>query len=156
MARIRTDFIQVWYVFLVERAILEPVGMVNASKNKDRMIDAATIANPNALVHSQVIVFLLALFTIFSLSNDDLVRINFPYLLDGNTEKSIYLPIYLLTSLAMFVGVIIGVLIEYLRNMRFRKAFNEKNKRLLKIEEELQKSKEKFLTEEEKIFNLLD
>ena len=40
--------------------------------------------------------------------------------------------------------------------MRFRKAFNEKKKKLLKIEEELQKSKEKFLTEEEKIFNLLD
>ena len=66
------------------------------------------------------------------------------------------LPIYLLTSLAIFVGVIIGVLIEYLRNFKLRKAFNENNKKLLKIEKELQKNKEKFLTEEEKIINLLD
>ena len=102
------------------------------------------------------VVFLLALFTIFSLGNDDLVRINFPYLLDGNTEKSIYLPIYLLTSLAMFVGVIIGAIIEYLRNFKMRKVFNENNKKLLKIEKELQKSKDKLLTEEEKILNLLD
>ena len=34
--------------------------------------------------------------------------------------------------------------------------FNEKNKKLLRVEKELNKSKEKFLTEEEKIFNLLD
>ena len=101
-------------------------------------------------------VFLFALFTLFALDNDDLVRINFPYLLDGNTEKSIYLPIYLLTSLAMFVGVIIGAIIEYLRNFKMRKVFNENNKKLLKIEKELQKSKDKLLTEEEKILNLLD
>ena len=37
------------------------VGMVNASKKKDLIIDAATMANPSALVHSQAIVFLLAL-----------------------------------------------------------------------------------------------
>ena len=36
------------------------------------------------------------------------------------------------------------------------KAFNENNKKLLKIEKELQDTKEKFLTEEEKILNLLD
>ena len=101
-------------------------------------------------------VFLLALFTLFALANDDLVRINFPDILYGNRENSIYLPVYLLTSLAIFVGVIIGVLIEYLRNSKLRKAFNENNKKLLKIEKELQKNKEKFLTEEEKIFNLLD
>ena len=101
-------------------------------------------------------VFLLAFFTLFALANDDLVRINFPYLLDGNTEKSIYLPIYLLTSLAMFFGVIIGAIIEYLRNFKMRKVFNENNKKLLKIEKELQKSKDKLLTEEEKILNLLD
>ena len=77
-------------------------------------------------------------------------------MVDGNTEKSIYLPIYLLTSLAMFVGVIIGAIIEYLRNFKMRKVFNENNKKLLKIEKELQKSKDKLLTEEEKILNLLD
>ena len=99
---------------------------------------------------------LLALFTLFALANDDLVRINFPYILDGNPEKSIYLPIYLLTSLAMFVGVLIGAIIEYLRNFKMRKLFNENNKKLLKIEKELQKSKDKLLTEEEKILNLLD
>ena len=31
-----------------------------------------------------------------------------------------------------------------------------KRKKLLRVEKELKKSKEKFLTEEEKIFNLLD
>ena len=100
--------------------------------------------------------FLLALFTLFALANDDLVRINFPYIPDGSPEKSIYLPVYLLTSLAMFVGVIIGAMIEYLRNFKMRRAYNENNKKLFKIEKELQKSKEKFLTEEDKILNLLD
>ena len=101
-------------------------------------------------------IILLALFILFAIANDEIVRINFPAVLSLSIEKSIYLPVYLLISLVLFVGMIIGVLIEYLRNMRFRKAFNKKNKKLLKIEEELQKSKEKFLTEEEKIFNLLD
>ena len=82
--------------------------------------------------------------------------VSIPNILGIVSGKSIYLPIYLLTSLAIFVGVIIGVLIEYLRNSKVRKAFYENNKRLLKIEKELQKNKEKFLTEEEKIFNLLD
>ena len=101
-------------------------------------------------------IFLLTLCTLFALANDDMVMISFPNILGRVADKSIYLPIYLLTSLAIFVGVIIGVLIEYLRNSKLRKAFNENNKKLLKIEKELQKNKEKFLTEEEKIFNLLD
>ena len=101
-------------------------------------------------------IFLLTLCTLFALANDDMVMISLPQVPGTVSGKSIYLPIYLLTSLAIFVGVIIGVLIEYLRNFKLRKAFNENNKKLLKIEKELQKNKEKFLTEEEKIFNLLD
>ena len=101
-------------------------------------------------------VSLLTLCTLFALANDDMVMVSLPNIFGTVSGKSIYLPIYLLTSLAIFVGVIIGVLIEYLRNSKLRKAFNENNKKLLKIEKELQKNKEKFLTEEEKIFNLLD
>jgi uncharacterized integral membrane protein len=101
-------------------------------------------------------IFLLTLFTLFALANDDMVIISLPNILGKVSGKSIYLPIYLLTSLAIFVGVIIGVSIEYLRNIKLRKSFNENNKKLLKIERELQKNKEKFLTEEEKIINLLD
>ena len=92
----------------------------------------------------------------FALANDDMVMISLPQVPGTDSGKGIYLPIYLLTSLAIFVGVIIGVLIEYLRNFKLRKAFNENNKKLLKIEKELQNNKEKFLTEEEKILNLLD
>ena len=102
------------------------------------------------------VIFSLILCTFFALANDDMVMVSLPDILGTVSGKSIYLPIYLLTSLAIFVGVIIGVLIEYLRNSKLRKAFNENNKKLLKIEKELQKNKEKFLTEEEKIFNLLD
>ena len=102
------------------------------------------------------VVILLTLFTLFSLANDDLVIISFPNILGEGSGKSIYLPIYFLTSLAIFAGVIIGVLIEYSRNFKLRRAFNENNKRLLKVEKELKKNKEKFLTEEEKIFKLLD
>ena len=101
-------------------------------------------------------IFLLTLCTLFALANDDMVMISLPKVLGTVSGKNIYLPIYLLTSLAIFVGVIIGVLIEYLRNFKLRKAFNENNKKLLKIEKELQNNKEKFLTEEEKILNLLD
>ena len=101
-------------------------------------------------------IFLLTLCTLFALANDDMVMISLPKVLGTVSGKNIYLPIYLLTSLAIFAGVIIGVLIEYLRNFKLRKAFNENNKKLLKIEKELQNNKEKFLTEEEKILNLLD
>ena len=101
-------------------------------------------------------IFLLTLCTLFALANDDMVMISLPKVMGTVSGKSIYLPIYLLTSLAIFVGVIIGVLIEYFRNFKLRKAFNENNKKLLKIEKELQNNKEKFLTEEEKILNLLD
>ena len=101
-------------------------------------------------------IFLLTLFTLFAVANDDMVMISLPNVLGMFSGNNIYLPIYLLTSLAIFVGVIIGVLIEYLRNFKLRKAFNENNKKLLKIEKELQNNKEKFLTEEEKILNLLD
>ena len=101
-------------------------------------------------------IFLLTLCTLFALANDDMVMISLPQVPGTVSGKSIYLPIYLLTSLAIFAGVIIGVLIEYLRNFKLRKAFNENNKKLLRIEKELQQNKEKFLTEEEKIFKLLD
>ena len=101
-------------------------------------------------------IFLLTLCTLFALANDDMVMISLPKVMGTVSGKSIYLPIYLLTSLAIFVGVIIGVMIEYLRNVKLRKAFNENNKKLLEIEKELQNNKEKFLTEEEKILNLLD
>ena len=101
-------------------------------------------------------IIVLTLFTLFSLANDEIVRINFPDLLVINIGRSVYLPVYLLISLAIFFGVIIGVFIEYLRNIKLRKEINEKNKRLFKIEDELKKSKEKYLTDEEKILNLLD
>ena len=101
-------------------------------------------------------VFLLTLCTLFALANDDMVMVSLPDILGTVSGKSIYLPIYLLTSLAIFVGVIIGVSIEYLRNIKLRKAFNENNKKLSEIKKELQNNKEKFLTEEEKILNLLD
>ena len=101
-------------------------------------------------------IVLLSLFILFAIDNDHIVSINFPEMLIPNIGKGLYLPTYLLISSSLFVGVVIGVFIEYSRNVRFRKAFNDKNKKLLKIEEELHKSKEKFLTEEEKIFNLLD
>ncbi len=102
------------------------------------------------------IVILLSLFILFAIANDEIVTLNFPEVLSLNIEKSIYLPLYLLISSVLFVGIIIGVIIEHLRNIRFRRDFNEKNKKLLKVEQELKKTKEKFLTEEEKIFNLLD
>ena len=102
------------------------------------------------------IVILLSFFILFAIANDEIVMINFPEVLSLNIEKSIYLPLYLLISSVLFVGIIIGVIIEHLRNIRFRRNFNEKNKELLKVQKELKKSKEKFLTEEEKIFNLLD
>ena len=102
------------------------------------------------------IVIFLSLFILFAIANDEIVTINFPEVLSLNIEKSILLPLYLLISLVLFVGIIIGVIIEHLRNTRFRRDFKEKNKKLLKVERELKKTKEKFLTEEEKIFNLLD
>ena len=102
------------------------------------------------------IVILLLLFILFAIANDEIITLNFPEVLSLNIEKSIYLPLYLLISSVLFVGIIIGVIIEYLRNIRFRRDFNEKNKKLLNVERELKKTKEKFLTEEEKIFNLLD
>ncbi len=101
-------------------------------------------------------VILISLFILFAIANDEIVTLNFPEVLSLNIKKSIYLPLYILISSVLFVGIIIGVIIEYLRNIRFRRDFNEKNKKLLKVEKELKKSKEKFLTEEEKIFNLLD
>ena len=102
------------------------------------------------------IIILLSFFILFAIANDEIVIINFPEVLSLNIEKSIYLPLYLLVSSLLFVGIIIGVIIEHLRNIRFRRDFNEKSKKLLKVERELKKTKEKFLTEEEKIFNLLD
>ena len=102
------------------------------------------------------VVIFLSLFILFAIANDEIVTIKFPEVLSLNIEKSIYLPLYLLISSVLFVGIIIGVIIEHLRNIRFRRDFNEKNKKLLKVEQELKKTKEKFLTEEEKIFNLLD
>ena len=102
------------------------------------------------------IVILLSLFILFAIANDEIVTINFPEVLSSNIEKSIYLPLYLLISSVLFVGIIIGVIIEHLRNIRFRRDLNDKKKKLLKVERELKKTKEKFLTEEEKIFNLLD
>ena len=72
-------------------------------------------------------VFLLTLCTLFALANDDMVMVILPNILGTVSGKGIYLPIYLLTSLAIFVGVIIGVLIEYLRNSNIRKVFNENN-----------------------------
>ena len=98
----------------------------------------------------------LCLFILFALANDEFIRISFPNIPGVNSGWSIYLPIYLFASLAIFVGLAIGVFIEYSRNFKLRKAFYENKKKLLNTEKELQKSKEKFLTEDEKIFNLLD
>ena len=98
----------------------------------------------------------LSIFILFALANDDLVRISFPNIPGANSGRSIYMPIYFFASFAVFFGIAIGIFIEYLRNFRVRKAFNENKKKLLNAEKELQKSKEKFLTEDEKIFNMLD
>ena len=98
----------------------------------------------------------LSLFVLFALENDDLIRISFPNIPGIKSGKIIYLPTYLFASLAIFFGLAIGIFIEYLRNITLRKAFNENKKKLLNSERELKKSKEKLLTEDEKIFNMLD
>ena len=98
------------------------------------------------------IVILLSLFILFAIANDEIVTLNFPEVLSLNIEKSIYLPLYLLISSVLFVGIIIGVIIEYLRNIRFRRDFNEKNKKLLKVEKELKKSKRKVFNGRRKDF----
>ena len=97
-----------------------------------------------------LVVIVLVLFIFFALANNDMVRINFPELLGAYSGKSVYLPVYFLTLVAIFLGVIIGGFIEYLRNIKLRKAFNENNRKLLKIQKELEQSKAKFLTEEER------
>ena len=103
---------------------------------------------------SFIIIFL---FTVFALANDELIRVViFPELMAINTTKVVYLPIYLLTCLAILVGVLSGVLIEYIRNFKLRQDLKGNRKKILKIEEELRRSKEKLLNEEEKIFDLLD
>ena len=62
-------------------------------------------------------IILLSLVILFAMANDEIVRINFPEVLSLSIEKSIYLPVYFLILCVLFVGIIIGVLIEYLRNM---------------------------------------
>ena len=70
----------------------------------------------------------LCLFILFALANDEFVRISFPNILGINSGRSIYLPIYLFASLAIFFGLAIGVFIEYSRNFKLRKAFYENKK----------------------------
>ena len=92
-------------------------------------------------------IILLSLFILFAIANNDIVRINFPRILDLGIEKSIYLPIYLLVSSAVFVGVIIGALMEYLRNVRFRKAYNKKNKQALSQKLVIHKGPKLYISE---------
>ena len=62
-------------------------------------------------------VTLLALFILFAIANDEIVRINFPRVPNLSIRKSIYLPVYLLTLSVLFIGIMIGILVEYFRNI---------------------------------------
>ena len=48
-------------------------------------------------------IILIFFFTVFAIANDELIKvIIFPGIVAMGTSKSVYLPIYLLTSLAIF------------------------------------------------------
>ena len=100
---------------------------------------------------------LLVILIPFALANDIWVKlIIIPKGMMTDIDKVVSLPLYILVYLALFVGVLVGITIENFRNTKLRSTIKENNKRLNEVEAELRRSKEKFLSEEEKILDLLD
>ena len=104
-----------------------------------------------------LVCLLIVFFIAFALVNDDSVKVHI-YLnlfMEGGLEF-IYLPIYLIVFFTLFFGVVVGIFIEHLRYVRLRNLMRLKESELIKMKMELQKNKEKFFSEEEKIMDMLN
>ena len=75
----------------------------------------------------------------------------------GQEEPSFWLvALFVISILSILVGLLIGYILEYLREHRFRKTASVKTREAAKLEREVQSLKKKNLSEEEQILELLN
>tara|TARA_B100001250_G_C19592844_1_gene697120 strand:- start:397 stop:732 length:336 start_codon:yes stop_codon:yes gene_type:complete len=102
--------------------------------------------------------FLLIVFFIaFALANDDSVKIYiYLNLIKEGGQEFLYLPIYVIVFLTLFLGVLIGTTIEHIRYVKLRNLLRQRETELREKKIELDKNKERFFSEEEKIMDMLN
>ena len=96
-------------------------------------------------------------FLAFALANDEPVKINIylNLIMEGGL-KFIYLPIYVIVFLTLFFGVLLGLILEHIRYIKLRNLLRLRESELRKTKLDLETTKERFFSEEEKIMDMLN
>ena len=104
-----------------------------------------------------VLCILMLGIVVLALANRQLVTVKIlPEGLDQIYPASFEIPLYAVSILSILVGLLIGYILEYLREHRFRKTANQKTRQVAKLEREVSTLKKQNLTEEEQILELLN
>ena len=94
---------------------------------------------------------------VLALANRQVVTVKLlPEGLEQIYPLSVEIPLFVISILSILVGLLIGYILEYLREHRFRKTASVKTREAAKLEREVQSLKKKNLSEEEQILELLN
>lgn len=104
-----------------------------------------------------ILFILMVAIVVLALANRQMVEVKLlPEGLDQIYPASLSLPLYAVSILSILVGLLIGYILEYLREHRYRKTAARSSRQVAKLEREVSSLKKQNLTEEEQILELLD
>jgi uncharacterized integral membrane protein len=93
----------------------------------------------------------------FAVANDNMVKVNiYINLIKEDGLEFVYLPLYIVVFISLLLGMLIGIILENVKCAKLRNLIRSKEVEIRKIEFELNKNKEKFFSEEEKIMDMLN
>ena len=94
---------------------------------------------------------------VLALANRGMVTVKLlPEGLDQIYPLSLEVPLFVVSILSILVGLLIGYILEWLREHQFRKTASVKTREAAKLEREVQSLKKKNQSEEDQILELLN
>ena len=111
------------------------------------------------LVRTLFLIFLAIILVVISIANSENVSL---YLLPTDlsslmgTTISINIPLFLVFFSGIFIGLIVGFVWEWIREMKHRSASNRKSRDLVRVENELNKLKRDTGQNEDEVLLLLN
>ncbi len=105
-----------------------------------------------------IILFCLMIgIVVLALANRQMVEVRLlPEGLEHIYPLSVHLPLYAISILSILVGLLIGYILEYLREHRYRKTAARSSRQVAKLEQEVSSLKKQNLSEEEQILEMLN
>ena len=102
------------------------------------------------------LVFILIFVCLGTLNQQSINIVLLPELLISGRRGNFEVPLFLVVTVAIFLGFVVGSFLEHSRSKKIKKCLKEKSKRLKEINIKIKDMEKKFGVEDDEVFSLLN